>query len=370
MHYFNKIFPRFTGLTPYVWIIFCILPFYYILKSSSIFNIVAGIFMIMLFITCYRLSFIFKGWLVYVLVSFQIVLCVAMTYLFGYIYFSIFLALFIGNVQNRAGFITLYTVHLVATITAVSLGFFFQNKIFITQLPFILICVIGVILLPLNTYNRHKQEKLEQQLKDANERIAELVKFEERNRIARDLHDVLGQKLSLIVLKSELAGKLVDSKPKLVSQEIKDIRKTARTALTEMRELVSNMRGKKLGDEIIRIKQILKAAQIDFTYTKEVGTEQIPHIVENVLSMCLKESINNIVKHSKATSCKLYIEDSQTEWLMKIVDNGIGIEKESFQQGNGLKGMRERLDFVNGMLDIQSDRGMSLLIKVPKVIKK
>ncbi|WP_437177065.1 sensor histidine kinase [Heyndrickxia ginsengihumi] len=237
-------------------------------------------------------------------------------------------------------------------------------------MPFILICVIGVILLPLNTYNRHKQEKLEQQLKDANERIAELVKFEERNRIARDLHDVLGQKLSLIVLKSELAGKLVDSKPKLASQEIKDIRKTARTALTEMRELVSNMRGKKLGDEIIRIKQILKAAQIDFTYTKEVGTEQIPHIVENVLSMCLKESINNIVKHSKATSCKLYIEDSQTEWLMKIVDNGIGIEKESFQQGNGLKGMRERLDFVNGMLDIQSDRGMSLLIKVPKVIKK
>ncbi|MGE8080637.1 sensor histidine kinase [Peribacillus loiseleuriae] len=370
MQKWYHIFPKSTGLSPYVGIIFCILPFYFIFKSSSLFVIFFGIIMIILFFTSYRFAFILKGWPVYVFVAIQIVISVAMTALFGYIYFSLFLAYFIGNVQNKAGFISLYIVHLVSTMAAVSLGFIFQKEIFVSQLPFIVISVIGVILLPVSTYNRNKREELEEKLEDANKRISELVKIEERQRIARDLHDTLGQKLSLIGLKSDLASRLMEINPKSAKNEINDIRQTARTALNEVREMVSEMRGTKLEDEVLRIRQILKAAQMDFSMEGDTNLPNTPLLVENVLSMCLKEAVNNVVKHSKATWCKLSIEELRTELLIKVQDDGVGIQKTEFFHGNGLKGMKERLEFVNGSLEIQSSEGTTLYIRVPNGIKK
>lgn len=372
MRNWYHIFPKSTGLSLYVWIIFCILPFYFIFKFSTktYVDIIIGIIIILLFLAFYRFSFIYKGWPVYVFGAFQIVLCVAMTYLFGYMYFSLFLALFIGNIKNKAGFNTLYTIHLVATVASVNLGLFFQTEIFISQLPFILICVIGVILLPLNTYNKNKQEGLEVKLEDANKRISELVKIEERQRIARDLHDILGQKLSLIGLKSDLAYKLIERDHNAAQKELNDIRQTARMALSEVRELVSEMRGTKLKDEIIRVKQILKAAQIEFQLEEKGDFEDTQLIFENVLSMCLKEAINNVVKHSKATTCKLMLESVDSELVMKVEDNGVGIIEEQFRFGNGLNGMRERLEFINGTLDLKSENGIILTIKVPTVISQ
>ena len=150
-----------------------------------------------------------------------------------------------------------------------------------------------------------KEKQLEEQLEDANKKISELVKVEERQRIARDLHDTLGQKLSLIGLKSDLASKLVLIKPEQAQNEIKDIQQTARMALKEVRELVSEMRGTKLEEEIVRIKQILKAAEIKFELEGTPKLTNTPLLIENVLSMCLKEAVNNIVKHSHATTCQV-----------------------------------------------------------------
>ena len=104
------ILPKSTGLRPYVWIIFCILPFYFLFKSSSKLLIVIGIAMILLFFVAYRLAFASKGWRVYFWISVQILISIAMTYFFGYIYFSLFLASFIGNIKNKAGFYTSYII--------------------------------------------------------------------------------------------------------------------------------------------------------------------------------------------------------------------------------------------------------------------
>ncbi|MFB5282928.1 sensor histidine kinase [Peribacillus sp. Hz7] len=365
------IFPKNTGLSPYVWIIFCILPFYFIFKSSSKLEIAAGIGMILLFFVAYGLSFAAKGWSVYLWTSIQIITSIAMTSLFGYIYFALFLAFFIGNIQNKIGFYTLYTIHIITTILGVNVGFLYQNKIFLTQFPFIVICVIGVVLIPFNTYNRKKREQLEEQLEDANKRISELVKIEERQRIARDLHDTLGQKLSLIGLKSDLAGKLLTRSPDAAKNEIKDIQQTARTALKEVRDLVSEMRGTRLVEEMLRIRQILNAAQIKLELVGSSQLKDTPLLVENVLSMCLKEAVNNIVKHSHASSCKLVIKQLPTEWYIEIEDNGVGFQhKGDFFKGNGLQGMKERLEFVNGSLDIPASNGTKLVIRVPNVIKQ
>src|SRR5690625_6356661 len=88
-----------------------------------------------------------------------------MTLFLGYVYFSLFIAFYIGNIQNKAGFLTLYIVHLATTIPAIGARFFIQSEALFSQLPFIIICVIGVILLPFTIYNRNKQERLEGQLR-------------------------------------------------------------------------------------------------------------------------------------------------------------------------------------------------------------
>lgn len=366
-----QIFHKNTGLSPYFWVVFCILPFYFIFRSSSPYEVVSGIIMIILFFVCYRLSFVSKGWLVYFWTSVQIVISIAMTLLFSYVYFSIFLAFFIGNIQNRAGFFTLYTIHIVSTFVTVNYGFATQNKLFFTQFPFILISLIVVILIPFNTFNRNRQGELEGQLEDANKRISELVKMEERQRIARDLHDTLGQKLSLIGLKSDLAGKLMVKNPVQAQVEMNDVRQTARMALKEVREMVTQMRGTRLEDEMYRIQQILKAAEIEFQLVGEPMLENTDLLTENVLSMCLKEAVTNVVKHSGASICSVTIESARTELVLKVADDGDGIaEQDRNYRGHGLQGMKERLEFVNGSLEIVSNHGATLIIRVPKVLKQ
>ncbi|MNN27041.1 Sensor histidine kinase DesK [compost metagenome] len=303
----------------------------------------------------------------------QIIISIAMTLLFSYVYFAIFLAFIIGNIQNKAGFFTLYSIHLLTTLGTVNYGFVTQNKLLFTQFPFILISVAVVILLPFNKYNQIKQGKLEGKLEDANKRISELVKLEERQRIARDLHDTLGQKLSLIGLKSDLAGRLIRTNPDGALDELKDVHQTARAALKEVREMVTEMRGTRLEDELYRVKQILKAAGIECLVEGVPDSLDTTLLAENVLSMCLKEAVNNVVKHSQAEKCIITMESSLSECVLKVKDNGVGIaamNEKLLVRGNGLRGMKERVEFVNGSLTVVSQEGTMVVIKVPNVTNR
>ncbi|MFE4711743.1 MULTISPECIES: sensor histidine kinase [Paenibacillus] len=371
MQKWYSIFHKSTGLSPYVWVVFYILPFYFIFRSSSTYQVVSGIVMIMLFFVCYVLSFISKGWLVYFWTSVQIVVSITMTLLFGYVYFALFLAFFIGNIQNRVGFFTLYSIHLLTTIVSINYVLLSRNPVFISQLPFVLVSMIAVVLLPVTTYNRNNQDKLQGQLEDANKRISELVKLEERQRIARDLHDTLGQKLSLIGLKSDLASKLIHKNPAQAVVEIGDVRRTARSALKEVREMVTEMRGIRLEEELIRIRQFLQAAEIDFLLEGNPKLTNTSLITENVLSMCIKEAVTNVVKHSNAMACWIMIQPSRTDLTITVKDNGTGISGDNiYSKGHGLQGMRERLEFVNGTMDIVKGGGTTLVIRVPNAFKQ
>ncbi|WEG14630.1 sensor histidine kinase [Pullulanibacillus sp. KACC 23026] len=362
------IIPKNTGLSIYVWIIFCILPFYFIMRSLSLLDICFGVLLVFLFYITNRLSFNSKTGFVYLWVSIQMAISLFMTIYFSYIYFGLFLAFFIGKIQHKGGFLSLYIVHLCTTIVAITFGFFFETKLYTSQLPFVIISIIGIILLPINMRNREKREKLEVQLEDANKKLSQLMVMEERQRIARDLHDTLGQKLSLIGLKSDLAQRLIKVNPDSAKIELRDINQTARTALKEVREMVTNMRAVKLKDELIKVKQILDAANIDVKIEGSADLKGIPLFVENILSMCLKEAVTNIVKHSQATRCRIKITSSQDDVKIEIHDNGKGFsDHNETHKGHGIAGMKERLEFVNGILDYNSLDGTLVTINVPNV---
>jgi len=373
MNKWYQTFHKETGLSPYIWLVFCILPFYFIFGLSSTMQVVTGTILIIAFFAFYVLAFLSKGWPVYVWTSMQIIVSMIMTLVFSYVYFSTFLAFFIGNIKSKAGFYTLYIIHLLTTFVTVNYGFVTQRQIFFTQFPFILICLVVVILLPFNTYNQKKQDKLEDELEHANKRISELVKLEERQRISRDLHDTVGQKLSLIGLKSDLAGKLLRKDLDKAEKEIQDVRQTARIALKEVRDLVTKMRGTSLEDEVQNVRQMLAAAQIELQLEGDPRLQTTALLAENVLCMCMKEAVTNVVKHSEAKKCRVAIEVTADEVKLIVEDDGVGIPTgQERMTGNGLRGMRERLEFVNGTLNIAGEqgRGTTLHMSVPNAVRQ
>ncbi|MEH7252624.1 sensor histidine kinase [Neobacillus niacini] len=363
-------FQKNRRISPYIWTVLRILPFYFIFQTASPIKIVVGIILTILFFIFYRIAFISKGWPVYLWTFILIGISITSTSLFSYVYFAFFLSYFIGNIKDRVTFLTLYFIHLISTSASINFSIVQQDEFFLKQLPFVIIIWISVILLPFNIHNKKEMGQLEEKLEDANKRISELVKLEERQRIARDLHDTLGQKLSLIGLKSDLARRLITKDPDQARNELKDVQQTARTALSEVRKMVSSMRGIRLKDEIVRVKQILKAAEITFEGNQDISIKSVPLLTENILSMCLKEAVNNVVKHSGASSCSISIEQSWKELVMTIHDNGefkSNGDKET--KGSGLLGMRERLEFINGSLELLTKEGTTLVIRVPNDVK-
>lgn len=304
-----------------------------------------------------------------------IAISITMTIAYDYAYFSLFLAFFIGNIKNKAGFFTLYSVNLAASFLTINYSFIKQSTLLLSQFPFVFISLMASILLPISTYNKNKREQLEGQLENANKRLDDLVKMEERQRIARDLHDTLGQKLSLIGLKTDLARRLLRNNPDQAEIELNDLRQTASTALKEVREMVTTMRGTQLVDELFRAEQILKAASIEFVLEGNPKLQDTSQLNENVLGMCLKEAVTNVVKHSQAAVCTIRIEETLADNVLTVQDNGVGIERTRKQErrGTGILGMKERLEFVNGCLDIRSGTGLEgtgIVIHVPKLVRK
>ncbi|MEH7331833.1 sensor histidine kinase [Neobacillus drentensis] len=363
-------FQKNNGIAPYIWTVLCILPFYFIFQAPTTLQIVVGILLTLLFFILYRIAFISKGWPVYLWTLILIGISITATSLFSYVYFAFFLAYFIGNIKDRAAFLTLYFIHLLSTSASINYSIVMHEKLFLQQLPFVIIIWISVILLPFSIYNRKERGQLEEKLEYANKKISELVKLEERQRIARDLHDTLGQKLSLIGLKTDLARKLITKDPEQARNELKDVQQTARTALSEVRKMVSSMRGIRIKDEMLRVKEILRAAQIQLVSEEEFTLTNVSLLTENILSMCLKEAVNNVVKHSGATTCYVSIEQSWKEIVLTIRDDGKFKGTEGFlAEGHGLIGMKERLEFINGSLELVTNNGTTLILKVPNDVK-
>lgn len=204
-----SIFPKNPLLSISTWILFCFVPLYFVFRTTSTLIVSIAVAILIVYIICFRFSYSTNNGLVYVCISLEMVINAVMTVLFGYIYFAFFTAFFIGRIRHTVGFYIMYGLHIAMTVGSIIGGFFIETELFIKEIPFIVIVVFGVILGPFYIYSTNKRDKLQGQLATANERISELSVYEERQRIARDLHDTLGQKLSMVGLKSDLAIRLV-----------------------------------------------------------------------------------------------------------------------------------------------------------------
>jgi two-component system, NarL family, sensor histidine kinase DesK len=201
-----------------------------------------------------------------------------------------------------------------------------------------------------------------QQLSFAREQIARLAVGEERLRFARDLHDLLGHSLSVIALKSELAGRLIKNTPGLAAHEIEDIEKVARDALREVREAVTGYRQPTLAAELAGAHEVLTAAGIDCRVDQD--HIPLPPAVEAVMAWTVREGVTNVMRHSRAKHCSVRIISKGGQATVEVIDDGRGGTP---QPGSGLRGLEERVRERGGTLTAEPlpHEGFRLRVSLP-----
>lgn len=197
---------------------------------------------------------------------------------------------------------------------------------------------------------------------------AQMAKLAERERIARDLHDLLGHTLTVIALKAELAHRSFDHDQERARREIAEVEVISREALTQVRQAVTGYRMEGWSAELARARSAFDAAGIRLV-CEEAGLRQSPMqspalspIEETMLALILREATTNILRHAQASEVEVNLRrEAEGTWL-KISDNGCGHMRE---EGNGIQGMRERVAVLGGSIKIESGAGTRIMIELP-----
>ncbi|HEY6499980.1 MAG TPA: sensor histidine kinase [Streptosporangiaceae bacterium] len=216
---------------------------------------------------------------------------------------------------------------------------------------------------------------LNQQLRQARGEVAKLAANEERLRLARDMHDLTGQSLSLITLKSELAVKRLSRLPAspevdAVAAELGDIGRVSRQTLHDIREAVSGYRRPTLAVEIITARTSMEAAAIQLDDDPALMTRSgtFDGEAEAALAWCLREAATNVVRHSGAQHCRIRLTERRHELSLEVTDDGRGVAADGTGTGSGLHNMSERLSAVGGRFSAGPGRdghGFRLVATVP-----
>jgi two-component system, NarL family, sensor histidine kinase DesK len=212
------------------------------------------------------------------------------------------------------------------------------------------VCV-GLAIGLMNTNFMRKYER-EIELKLSHDEVRRLAAFGERERIGRDLHDLLGHTLSLITLKSELANRLFDRDIAAAKREMADVERVARDALAQVRRAVTGIRAAGFAAELASAKLLLESNGVRLDY--ELADVPMPAEVETVLAMTVREAVTNIQRHARAVRARVHMDVQRGRLVLCIEDDGRG---GAIEPGNGLCGMRERLATIGAELRVSSERG-------------
>jgi two-component system sensor histidine kinase DesK len=262
-----------------------------------------------------------------------------------------------GIEQRRHAYAMLTCILLVAVTASLSLGS--------EPLAFIIPTMIVGIPVGISSIADVRVRRTNETLLRKQEEVEHIARIAERERISRDMHDLLGHTLSLITIKAELAGKLVGRDAAACQREIKDIEHCARDALAEVRAAVTGYRQTGFAHELAGAKASLAAAQVEMTI--DMQDCELTPALENVLALALREAVTNIVRHAGATRCTVTLSGDEQMIVFRISDNGQKLAAGApVRHGNGLTGMGERVAGLGGQLAVIAANGLSLEMTLPR----
>ncbi|HET7436793.1 MAG TPA: sensor histidine kinase [Thermoanaerobaculia bacterium] len=347
-----RILPKDSDIawTPYAWLIY-IIPFaltpFYETRGSGL-----AVFLAMaVFLPIYFRSFWSCGRERLIIIAALTLLGVACwPWSNGAGAFFIYAASCAGQLQKRP-YPVVGLIALIVLIEAKLVG----HSLIAAAWPFIFVLVVGGI-------NAHYAQvgRANARLRMAQDEIEHLAKVAERERIARDLHDLLGHTLSIIILKSELASKLADRDPQRARDEIRDVERISREALAEVRAAVRGYRSGGLSAEADAAKKALESAGV--TFDAQLDAVALTPAQEAVLALAIREAVTNVVRHANARSCRLTLRHEDGA-VLTVSDDGRG---GTAAFGSGLLGMRERVEALGGTLVHDGRNGTTLTIRLPQ----
>jgi two-component system sensor histidine kinase DesK len=246
-----------------------------------------------------------------------------------------------------------YVVALSAVFLAASL--YFQSHVFEITLNLVMGFIVGISSMASAEY-RARQGRLER----ARVLDQQLAAIAERERIARDLHDLLGHTLTMVAVKSQVAEKFLESDPERAAQEIREIRDASRGALQDVRKAVANMGGTTLEEEIAHAGHAFNAAGIGFTVEGDIPDLDARR--SQVLGLAVRETTTNIIRHSGARQACLQLQHNGQAVVVEMQDDGDG---DTIDEGSGLKGLRQRVEELDGHVVISLAEGFRISMHIP-----
>lgn len=205
--------------------------------------------------------------------------------------------------------------------------------------------------------------RLIRELDSTRNELARAAVEQERMRFARDLHDLLGHTLSLIVVKSEVVRRLAERDPAAAAREAAEIEQIGRQALNEVREAVTGYRARAFSEELDNACSALQDAGIETTVRLPGQEADLPPAVDQAFAWVVREAATNVIKHSGARTTRIVVE-SGAGWSLTVRDNGRGRVGEA-HEGNGLRGLRERMAVLGGTLTVSDAGGFAVRASVP-----
>ena len=270
----------------------------------------------------------------------------------GAIPFFVYGSAFVGRaVPPRQAFTYLTGIALLLVSELLLLGA--PSALFLSGPPVCL--VVGAATIYLAEAGRH-----ETALRLSRAEVHRLAAVAERERIARDLHDLLGHTLSVISIKAELAAKLAARGDGRTEQEIREVESVSRGALRQVREAVVGFRRTNLAGELANARLACQAKGIAFEVDR--AELDLPVGQEAVLAMCLREAVTNVIRHSAARRCRISLAREGSAIRLAVADDG---RSGAILAGAGLAGMRQRIDQAGGEMTIDSTHGVTLTVRVP-----
>ena len=245
--------------------------------------------------------------------------------------------------------------------------------------PYFMLAGVAVMTPIIGFVNLHDVEtrRRDASLRLAQSEIARLAVVAERERIAGDLHDLLGHTLSVIVLKSELASKLLPGDPQRAAAEIAEVERVSRDALAEVRRAVHGFRAATVANELVRARAVLDTARVAVDVDAPIVSSHsgahnlqaaesriagLPANIEHAAAMILREAVTNVVRHAKASRCRIAATGADGHFVLRIDDDGVG---GVMTEGAGVESMRARAREIGGTLEHRSSRGVSVTLRVP-----